>query len=100
MKQIEVPFLDLSAQMKQIRAEVDTAISRVLDNNAYCLGPNVQEFEKAFAEYCKVKYAVGMNSGTSALHIAMLLLGVGSGDEVITTPMTFASTSWAISYVG
>lgn len=95
-----IPYLDLVAQMRGIRGEIDTAIATTLDTCAFCLGPGVTEFERAFAEYCGVKYAIGVNSGTSALHLAMLLLNIGPGDEVITTPFTFVATSWAISYVG
>jgi dTDP-4-amino-4,6-dideoxygalactose transaminase len=95
-----VPYLDLSAQMRPLRAEIDAALARALDNNTFCLGPDVVAFEKEFAEFCGVKHCIAMNSGTSALHIALMLLNVGPGDEVITTPYTFAATSWAISYVG
>src|SRR3989449_8173718 len=95
-----VPYLDLPAQMRGIRKELDAAIARALDNCSFCLGPDVAQFEKDFAKFCGAEHCVAMNSGTSALHIAMLLLGVGPGDEVITTPYTFIATSWAISYCG
>ncbi len=95
-----VPYLDLKAQLKPLRAELDDAIARTLDNCSFCLGPDVVQFEKDFAKFCGAEYALGFNSGTSALHVAMLLLGVGPGDEVITTPYTFIATSWAISYCG
>ena len=95
-----IPYLDLTAQMRGIRKEIDAAIARTLDNCSFCLGPDVVQFEKDFAAWCDAKHCVGMNSGTSALHLAMLLLGIGAGDEVITTPFTFVATSWAISYVG
>ena len=95
-----VPYLDLKAQLKPLRAELDAAIARTLDNCSFCLGPDVAQFEKDFAAFCGAEHALGFNSGTSALHVAMLLLGVGSGDEVITTPYTFIATSWAISYCG
>jgi dTDP-4-amino-4,6-dideoxygalactose transaminase len=95
-----VPYLDLRAQLKPLRAEIDAAIARTLDNCSFCLGPDVVQFEKDFAQFCGAGHALGFNSGTSALHIAMLLLGVGPGDEVITTPYTFIATSWAISYCG
>jgi dTDP-4-amino-4,6-dideoxygalactose transaminase len=96
----DVPYLDLLAQMRPLRAEIDAAIARTLENCSFCLGPDVAQFEKDFAHFCSARHAVGFNSGTSALHVAMLLLGVGPGDEVITTPFTFVATSWAISYVG
>ncbi|HEY2329475.1 MAG TPA: DegT/DnrJ/EryC1/StrS family aminotransferase [Verrucomicrobiae bacterium] len=95
-----VPYLDLRAQMKPLRAELDAAIARTLDNCSFCLGPDVAQFEKDFATFCGAQHALGFNSGTSALHVALLLLGVGPGDEVITTPYTFIATSWAISYCG
>ncbi len=97
---VSVPYLDLRAQMRGIRTEIDAAISRTLDNCSFCLGPDVAQFEQDFARFCGAAHCVGVNSGTSALHLAMLLLNVGAGDEVITTPMTFVATSWAISYVG
>jgi dTDP-4-amino-4,6-dideoxygalactose transaminase len=95
-----VPYLDLKAQLRPLRAELDAAIARSLDNCSFCLGPDVAQFESGFAQFCGAQHAVAMNSGTSALHIAMILAGVGPGDEVITTPYTFIATSWAISYVG
>jgi dTDP-4-amino-4,6-dideoxygalactose transaminase len=95
-----VPYLDLVAQMRPLRKEIDAAIARALDNCSFCLGPDVVQFEKDFARFCGAQHSVCFNSGTSALHVAMLLLDVGSGDEVITTPSTFVATSWAISYVG
>ncbi|MEI8291912.1 MAG: DegT/DnrJ/EryC1/StrS family aminotransferase, partial [Verrucomicrobiota bacterium] len=95
-----VPYLDLRAQLKPLRAELDAAIARTLDNCSFCLGPDVTQFEKDFAAFCGAQHALGFNSGTSALHVAMRLLNVGPGDEVITTPYTFIATSWAISYCG
>ncbi len=95
-----VPYLDLKAQLRPIRPEIDAAIARALDNCSFCLGPEVAQFEKDFAASCDAEHCLAMNSGTSALHIAMRLLGVGPGDEVITTPYTFIATSWAISYCG
>ena len=96
----QIPYLDLPAQIRGIRKDLDAAIARTLDNCSFCLGPDVTQFEKDFARYIGAEHCVGFNSGTSALHVAMLLLGVGPGDEVITTPFTFVATSWAISYVG
>lgn len=95
-----MPYLDLPAQMRSIRKEIDAAIARTLDNCSFCLGPDVAQFEKDFARFCGAEHCVGFNNGTSALHIALRLLDVGPGDEVITTPFTFVATSWAISYVG
>src|SRR6201990_1017152 len=83
-----VPYLDLPAQMRPIRKEIDAAIARTLDNCSFCLGPDVAQFEKDFARYCGAEHCVAFNSGTSALHVAMLLLDIRAGDEVITTPYT------------
>src|SRR5689334_16815464 len=94
-----VPYLDLPAQMRPIRKEIEAAIARTLDNCSFCLGPDVAQFEKDFARFCDAQHCVGFNSGTSALHVALLLLNIGPGDEVISTPCTFVATSWAISYV-
>ena len=96
-KAAPVPYLDLPAQMKVIRQEIDAAIARTLDNCSFCLGPDVVQFEKDFAKFCGAEHCLAFNSGTSALHIAMMLLDVGRDDEVITTPATFVATSWAIS---
>jgi dTDP-4-amino-4,6-dideoxygalactose transaminase len=95
-----IPILDLGGQYRALKSEIDVAIQAVIDKSAFCLGFAVDAFEKAFAEYCGAKHCVGVNSGTSALHLALLAAGVGQGDEVITTPFTFIATSWAISYVG
>jgi dTDP-4-amino-4,6-dideoxygalactose transaminase len=95
-----VPYLDLKAQIKPLRAEINAAIAKTIDNCSFCLGPDTAQFEKDFAKYCGANHAVGFNSGTSAEHIALLMLDVKPGDEVITTPMTFVATSWAISYCG
>ena len=96
----KVPYLDLPAQIRSIRPELDAAIRRTLDNCTFCLGPDVAQFEKDFATFCGAQHAWGFNSGTSALHVAMRLFNLGPGDEVITTPYTFIATSWAISYCG
>lgn len=96
----KVPYLDLPAQIRSLRSELDAAIARTLDHCSFCLGPDVAQFEKDFARFCGAEHCVAFNSGTSALHVAMLLLNVGRDDEVISTPHTFVATSWAISYVG
>jgi dTDP-4-amino-4,6-dideoxygalactose transaminase len=96
----KVPYIDLAAQIRPIRPEIDAAIARAIDRCSFCLGPDVLEFEQQFAQFCGAKHCIAMNSGTSALHIAALLLDIKPGDEVITTPFTFIATSWAISYVG
>jgi dTDP-4-amino-4,6-dideoxygalactose transaminase len=86
--------------MRPLRPEIDAAIGRTLDNCSFCLGPDVAQFEADFARYCGAEHCIAFNSGTSALHVAMRLLNIGPGDEVITTPFTFVATSWAICYVG
>jgi dTDP-4-amino-4,6-dideoxygalactose transaminase len=95
-----VPFVDLKAQYKAISDEVTAAIHGVLDSCQFGLGSEVSSFEKEFAAYCEVNEAIGVNSGTSALHLALLAAGVGPGDEVITVPFTFVATAAAIHYTG
>jgi dTDP-4-amino-4,6-dideoxygalactose transaminase len=97
---MKVPIHDLKAPLEPIRREVDRAIAGVLDDTAFILGPGVAAFEEQFAAETGRAHAVGLNSGTSALHLALLAAGVGPGDEVVTTPHTWISTTWAISYVG
>jgi dTDP-4-amino-4,6-dideoxygalactose transaminase len=92
--------LDLHVQHVRLREEIVRALGEVVDTSAFILGSKVTEFEKAFAAYVGARHCVGVNSGTSALHLALIGAGVGPGDEVITVPMTFIATSWAISYVG
>jgi len=93
-------FLDLKAQYNQIKNEIDQAISDVINSSAFILGPSVKRFEENFAGFCGCKHAVGVNSGTTALYLAMKALGVGSGDEVITTANTFMATVAAIADTG
>lgn len=95
-----IPFLDLKAQYAQIRSEVLVAIEEVLDSCQFTLGSKVESFEQDFAEYSQSRFGVGVNSGTSALHLALLAAGVGPGDEVITIPFTFVATVSAIGYTG
>jgi dTDP-4-amino-4,6-dideoxygalactose transaminase len=97
---MKVPYFDLPAQIRSVRPELDAAIARTLDSCGFCLGPEVEAFERGLESYVGVPHALGFNSGTSALHIAMRVLDIGPGDEVITTPFTFIATSWAICYVG
>ena len=96
----KVPFLNLSAQFASIREEILPAITETMENSQFILGPRVKAFEDAFASYCGAKHAIGMNNGTSALHLALLAAGISQGDEVITTPMTFVATTAAILYAG
>ncbi len=95
-----VPFNDLKAQYQSIKGEIDEAVGRTLASSAYILGPEVAAFERRFAEYCGATTAIGLNSGTSALHLALLAAGVGRGDEVVTVSFTFVATVAAILYTG
>jgi dTDP-4-amino-4,6-dideoxygalactose transaminase len=95
-----VPVVDLRAQYARIRDDILQALQEVADSTGYVLGPKVAEFEKAFAAYVGARHCIGVSSGTAALHLALIGAGVGAGDEVITVPMTFIATSWAVSYVG
>jgi dTDP-4-amino-4,6-dideoxygalactose transaminase len=97
---VNVPFLDLKAQYRAIKSEVDAAIQSVLSDCAFSSGPDVRAFEEKFAEFCGVKHCVALNTGTSALHLALLAAGVKPGDEVITAANTFIATCEAISYCG
>ncbi len=95
-----IPFVDLKAQHAAIRDELNAAIAGVLDSCAFTLGPEVAAFEQEFANYSGAKQGIAVNSGTSALHLALLAAGVGPGDEVITVPFTFVATVSAIQYAG
>ena len=97
---MKVPFLDLKGQYQKIKAEVDREIQAVIDSCAFINGPATKNFEKNFAHYCGVKYAVGMANGTDALHLALRAIGIGKGDEVITAPNTFIATTEAITLAG
>lgn len=96
----DVPVLDLAAQYSGIRDEILAALRDVAESQCFVLGPSVAAFEEAFAAHLGARHCIGVNSGTSALHLALVAAGVGPGDEVITSPMTFVATAWAISYVG
>jgi len=95
-----IPFVDLRAQYLDIKSEVDAAIQGVLDSCQFTLGPEVEAFEEEFAAFCGRRYGVGVNTGTSALHLSLLAAGIGPGDEVITSPFTFVATVAAIHYTG
>jgi dTDP-4-amino-4,6-dideoxygalactose transaminase len=82
----KIPILDLTAQYKSIKKYIDEAVKRVIDSQHFILGPEVENFEKEVATYCGTKYAVGVASGTDALILSLKALGIGPGDEVITTP--------------
>lgn len=93
-------FIDLKAQQALIRERIESNISKVLDHGQYIMGPEVQELEEALADYVGVKHCIAVSSGTDALMIAMMALGIGAGDEVITTPFTFIATGEMISLLG
>lgn len=95
-----IPFVDLKAQYAAIGAEVDEALHSVVTNADFILGKDVELFEQEFARYCEADYAVGVDSGTSALELALRAYGIGEGDEVITVSHTFIATVAAISYTG
>src|SRR5713226_1011443 len=95
-----VPIVDLKAQYRAIAAEVEEAIHRVVADADFILGADVELFEREFADFCEAGYAVGLDSGTSALELALRAHGVGEGDEVITVSHTFIATAAAISYTG
>jgi len=97
---MKVPFIDIKEQNRRIWPELREAIDGVMSEAQFILGPAVERFETAFAKFVGRNYCVGLNNGTSALHMALQACDVGPGDEVITTPHTWISTSWAISYVG
>ena len=95
-----IPFVDLKTQYQSIKAEVDPAVMRVMNNCNFVLGQEVKDFEKAFAEYCEAKFCVGVDSGYSALELALHAHDIGPGDEVITQANTFQATALAIHNVG
>lgn len=95
-----IPLVDLKAQYRDLKLEIDAAIARVLENAQFALGPAVEAFERDFSSYCETTQTVAVNSGTSALHLALVAAGVRQGDEVITVPFTFVATVAAIEYAG
>lgn len=95
-----VPFVDLKSQYAALRDEILPAVSEVLESAHFVLGKEVSGFEEEFAAFCGAQYGIAVNSGTSALHLALLAAGVGPGDEVITVPCTFVATAAAIGYTG
>jgi dTDP-4-amino-4,6-dideoxygalactose transaminase len=98
--QKKISCLDLGGQHRQIKKEVFAAFEKVYDSNSFSGGTYVEEFEQKFAGFCGARYAIGLNNGTSALHLAILALGIGAGDEVIVPANTFIATAWGVSYAG
>ncbi len=95
-----IPLVDLTRQYASIKSEIDAVIQQTLARGAFAASQAVAAFEDEFARYCGVRHCIGVNSGTSALHLAMIASGIRAGDEVITVPFTFVATAWPISYVG
>lgn len=96
----KIPILDLKPQYQSIKTEIKAAIDSVLESGAFIMGPEVKAFEAEVAEYLGVKHAIGVNSGTDALVIGLKAMGIGEGDEVLTTPFSFFATAESISNVG
>lgn len=97
---MRIPMVDLTVQYRDLGHEIDEALQAVVASGQFVLGPNVQAFEREVAEYCGVRHAIAVASGTDALHLALRAAGVGPGDEVVTTPFTFIATAAAISQAG
>ena len=97
---MNVPFVDLKTQYQNIRGEIDPAIGEVVSSAWFVGGPRLKTFEEEFASFCGAGHAIGVSSGTAALHVALVAAGVGSGDEVITAPNTFIATTEAITLAG
>jgi dTDP-4-amino-4,6-dideoxygalactose transaminase len=97
---MQVPLLDLNGQYAEFKAEIMEEISKIFDSQSFILGAKVQELEEKISEYCQTGYACGVTSGSDALIIALMVEGIGAGDEVITTPFTFFATVGAIARVG
>ena len=95
-----IPFVNLSAQHRALKDDLLSAVARVLEHGQFILGPEVAEFERQFAEFCGVRYAIGVGNGTDGLALALRALNIGAGDEVITAPNSFMSTTSAIVMVG
>lgn len=95
-----IPLVDLKAQYHSIKDEIDKAVLGVIESGQFILGPNVKALEEEIAAYCGTQHAIGVASGTDALHLSLLALGIGRGDEVITTPFTFIGTAETISQTG
>src|SRR5271154_1413800 len=100
MRSMKVPFLELKEQHRRLEAELRGAMDRVLQSGWFALGPEVEAFEESFARYLGAAHCVAVNSGTAALHLSLLALGIGPGNEVITVPYTFIATVEAITAVG
>ena len=97
---MNVPFLDLKAQYRSIKEEIHAAINEVIENTAFAGGPFVAKFEQEFAKFCDCKHAIGVGNGTDALWMVLVALGVGTGDEVITSPNDYMTIKEALEKAG
>src|SRR5262249_50274994 len=97
---MNIPFVDLAAQYAELGREIDEAMASVIRTSDFILGSEVTRFEQAYAAYCEVEHAIGVDSGISALELSLRALGVGDGDEVITVANSFIATASPISMVG
>ncbi|MBI5416098.1 MAG: DegT/DnrJ/EryC1/StrS family aminotransferase [Candidatus Omnitrophica bacterium] len=97
---MNVPFIDFREQYHAIKDKVDAGLKKVFEDGSFILGPQEKAFEEEFARYCEAQYAVGVNSGTDALYLALLALDIGPGDEVIVPTFTFIATALCVSYTG
>ena len=100
MTKTKVPFFDLTSQFQSIEGEIRTALDGVFKTQQFILGPQVEDLERVIAEYCKTRYAIGVASGSDALLLSLMALGIGPGDEVILPPFTFFATAGVVSRVG
>ena len=97
---MQIPFLDLKRQYQGIKEEIDPVVREVVESGRYIGGEKVETFEKNIAQYIGVKYAIGVSSGTDALLASLMAIGIGPGDEIITTPFTFIATAEVVSFLG
>ena len=100
MTKAKIPFFDLSAQFKSIEDEIKSAMDEVFQNQQFILGSKVQALEETIAQYCRTRYAIGVASGSDALVLALMALGIGAGDEVLLPPFTFFATAGSVSRLG
>ena len=96
MSAAHIPLVDLAAQHREVADDINRGLSRVIDNTAFILGPDVKLFEQEFADFCGIKHCVGVANGTDALEVALRALGIGAGDEVIVPVNSFIATGFAV----
>jgi dTDP-4-amino-4,6-dideoxygalactose transaminase len=96
----KIPFFELAAQFKSIEMEITSALKEVFQGQQFIMGPQVQALEKTIAQYCKTRYAIGVASGSDALLLSLMALGIGAGDEVLLPPFTFFATAGSVSRLG